>query len=94
MFMICSGGSWWYRFCRRPQNTDYPLRHTIGRNIIRQPNYGERNTVDELRNHTIIFPRMWRQDINPSIVQQQQQQPPHNIQTIMRCMLDGGYTTR
>lgn len=28
MFMICSGGGWWYRFCRQPSNTEYPPSDT------------------------------------------------------------------
>lgn len=35
MFMICSGGGWWYRFCRQPTNTEYPTG-TIRRTNQRQ----------------------------------------------------------
>lgn len=28
MFMVCSGGGWWYRFCRQPDTTAYPPMST------------------------------------------------------------------
>lgn len=53
MFMLCSGGGWWYRFCRQPSVSAYTMTNTASQQGERQ--YQRRTTQEQnLRRQRLV----------------------------------------
>lgn len=46
MFMLCSGGGWWYRFCRQPSVSSYTMPNVATQQIAERQ-YPRRTTQEQ-----------------------------------------------
>lgn len=45
MFMLCSGGGWWYRFCRQPTVSSYTMTNAPSQQV-NERQYQRRTTQE------------------------------------------------
>lgn len=63
MFMLCSGGGWWYRFCRQPSVTTYTMANTSSqhaterqfqRRATQEPNHRRQRLVQAMQHSRVL----------------------------------------